>query len=454
MNARFIRRALLFVVPHFGVAILFGPVAVVLGGIYAKYYGLSLAEIALVMLIAKVFDAVSDPCVGYCSDRWHASGRSRRTLIAIGAFLLIPSAYFLYIPAGDPNSLYFGFWYVLLYFSLTLFTIPYLSWINEFTSTTEEKSFVFSAMAFVIQVGGALFFLLPLMPAFGSGVISPKILEYTAIIGSLVILVSLFVTFRTVPIVMVSGGAKRRVMTRVASPGLGSIFRSLRRNKPFFLFTTVYMLLGIAVGMWMGMIFIYVDAYLKLGEYFAEISFWCMVCGVLAVPIWFKLTQFVGKKRGWLFAMVLFALGFATTGLLVPMSDPFALLLTALLVYFSVASAGVIAPSLLCDIIDYGRLVETWDHSGIYFSFYTLLTKVQIAIGGSIGLSLAAAFGFTMGDADIESGSILGLKLAVSIVPVIFSLIAALVIYFFPLNERKSLIVRKRLGRKDLLVGS
>ena len=134
MNARFIRKALLFVVPHFGVAILFGPVAVVLGGIYAKYYGLSLAEIALVMLIAKVFDAVSDPCVGYCSDRWHASGRSRRTLIAIGAFLLIPSAYFLYIPAGDPNSLYFGFWYVLLYFSLTLFTIPYLSWINEFTS--------------------------------------------------------------------------------------------------------------------------------------------------------------------------------------------------------------------------------------------------------------------------------------------------------------------------------
>ena len=67
-----------FVMPQVGVVLLLGPVLAVLGGIYAKYYGLSLTNIAAVILAAKLFDAITDPLIGYCSDRWRLKTGSRK----------------------------------------------------------------------------------------------------------------------------------------------------------------------------------------------------------------------------------------------------------------------------------------------------------------------------------------------------------------------------------------
>ena len=73
----------------------------VLQGIYAKYYGLELTLIASVILFSRLFDAVTDPVIGYLSDRaWHKSG-SRKTFIIIGALITIVSGYFLYSPPSE-----------------------------------------------------------------------------------------------------------------------------------------------------------------------------------------------------------------------------------------------------------------------------------------------------------------------------------------------------------------
>ena len=65
-------KALAYVAPQLGFSLLFAPVITVLGGIYGKYYGVSLTTIATVMLVARIFDAVTDPLIGYYSDRLRA----------------------------------------------------------------------------------------------------------------------------------------------------------------------------------------------------------------------------------------------------------------------------------------------------------------------------------------------------------------------------------------------
>ena len=67
-----------------------------LQGIYAKYYGVALTTIAMVLLIARVFDAVTDPLIGYWSDRYRAKFGTRKPFIIAGGILLIVSGYFLY----------------------------------------------------------------------------------------------------------------------------------------------------------------------------------------------------------------------------------------------------------------------------------------------------------------------------------------------------------------------
>ena len=56
-------RTLAYVSPQIGMVLIATSTVSVLGGIYAKYFGLSLTSIATVMLVARIFDAVTDPLI-------------------------------------------------------------------------------------------------------------------------------------------------------------------------------------------------------------------------------------------------------------------------------------------------------------------------------------------------------------------------------------------------------
>ena len=98
-----VRQQVAYALPAMGTIFLFGPVGV-LQGIYATYFGVSLTAIAMVLLVARLFDAVSDPLIGYLSDRYHVKKGSRKPFMACGGVLMIISGYFLNVPV-DPYSL-------------------------------------------------------------------------------------------------------------------------------------------------------------------------------------------------------------------------------------------------------------------------------------------------------------------------------------------------------------
>ena len=79
-------RLLCFTLPQIGFILLFTP-TVILAGIYAKYFGLSLVELAGVTLLARIFDAVTDPLVGYWSDRVRERTGSRKIFIVSGGLI-------------------------------------------------------------------------------------------------------------------------------------------------------------------------------------------------------------------------------------------------------------------------------------------------------------------------------------------------------------------------------
>ena len=83
--------------PLLSLDFLVAPIMSILQGIYAKYYGLELTAIASVLIIARVFDGVSDPLIGYWSDRM----RARKPFVLAGGALFIVCAYFLFSAAGE-----------------------------------------------------------------------------------------------------------------------------------------------------------------------------------------------------------------------------------------------------------------------------------------------------------------------------------------------------------------
>jgi len=440
-----------FVMPQVGVVLLLGPVIAVLGGFYAKYYGLSLTSIAMVILVARIFDAITDPLIGYYSDRWRLKTGSRKPLILVGALLLSPSAYFLFVPPSDVSALYFAFWYMTFYLGLTLFMIPYMAWAHEFTETPKDKAMVFSAMNIAGQTGSALFYVLPLLPFFITTDISPEVLKATAYVGTVLFLPGLYLAFKFVP----DGAVHEAAAPEVQNPPslvqqAWQTVQELINNRPFLLFVWMSIFFGLAAGLWAGLLFIFIDAYLNLGEKFAEMSLWGMVCGALAIPFWYRIVVRWGKRIPWLVGtavllMVFFATGFLDAGY----SGYLSILMLYLTFTFCAASTAVVAGPILCDIIDYGCYQTGHERSGIYFAMQGLLIKIQLAIGGALGLAIIGWLGFDMNAVTHSATSVWGLKISISWLPVLLIIPAMVCIYRIPLSEHRMTIIRRRLAQRS-----
>ncbi|MDB9952363.1 MFS transporter [Porticoccaceae bacterium] len=445
-------KALAFAMPSIGIALLMVPVVTVLGGIYAKNFGLTLTTIASVMLVARVFDAVTDPIIGYCSDRWRMRTGSRKSFMLIGVILLVPCSYFLFVPGGTVSAAYFTFWYLAFYLSLTIFAIPQLAWINEFTTDSKEKTLVFSVMAIVGMVGSAMFYAIPLFPFFASTEITPQILKVTVIVGAVFLIPGLLLALKVVP----DGPAPEPVPTahcenqQSITMQLIAVLKAMVGNRPFVLFVMTFMCLGIGSGMWMGMFFIYVDSYLKLGEEFAKISLWGMGIGAVAVPIWYRFSLYFGKRKAWLTGMTILTGVFFCTSLLSPKGSGFnELFVLNMLMVFGNGSMAVIAGPMLCDAIDYGRLKDHVERNAVYFSIFSLLTKMQSAIGGALGMGIAGWYGFDVMASEQSASGLVGLHLGVAWLPALFVAMAMVFIGFMPLTEGRMVVIRKRLAARD-----
>ena len=443
-------KSLAYAIPSIGMVFILVPVASVLGGVYAKHFGLTLTTIATVVLIARFFDAITDPIIGYYSDRSRIRTGSRKPFMLVGAFLLVPCSYFLMVPGGEVSTAYFVFWYLAFYLAYTIFGIPYLAWINEFAVDTKEKTLVFSVNAVVAQGGGALFYLIPLLPFFSTTEITPQILQVTVITGAVLLVPGLLIALKVVP----DGPPPKPVpettnaSTRLAQ--VSDVIKSMLKNKPFVLFVMTFMCLGVGTGMWLGMFFIYVDSYLQLGEEFAEISLWGMVVGVLAVPVWYRVTLITGKRNAWLAGMTILMVVFFCTSLLSPEGSGYyeLLALNALMVFGS-GSMAVIAGPMLCDAIDFGRLKDHVERNATYFSIFLLLSKMQGAIGGALGMGIAGWFGFDVLASEQTSSGLLGLHLGVAWLPALFMAMAMFFIALMPLTEGRMIVIRKRLAARD-----
>ncbi|MDB9953767.1 MFS transporter [Porticoccaceae bacterium] len=443
-------KAFTFSIPSVGIALMLGPVTTVLGGVYAKNFGLSLTAIASVMLMARFFDAITDPIIGYYSDRWRMRTGSRKSFMLVGAMLLGPCSYFLFVPGGEVSTAYFALWYLAFYFSLTLFTIPYFAWINEFTADSKEKTLVFSMNSIATQSGGALFYLIPLLPFFTSTEITPQILQVTVIVSAMLLLPGLMIAIKVVPDGPRSEPVSEDISTSSILTRAVVVIQSMVGNKPFVLFVLAFMCLGIGAGMWFSMFFIYVDSYLQLGEEFAKISLWGMVVGALAVPIWYRATLMMGKRKAWLSGMTILTGVFFCTSLLSPEGTGlYELFALNMLMLFGMASIGVIAGPMLCDAIDYGRLKDHVERNAVYFSIYTLLTKMQMAIGGALGMGIAGWFGFDVLASEQTVSGLLGLHLGVAWLPALFVGLAMCFIAVMPLSEGRMVVIRKRLAARD-----
>jgi Na+/melibiose symporter-like transporter len=447
------RQQIFYTLPVMSTVFLFGPIAL-LQGIYATYFGLSLTTIAMVLLAGRLFDAVTDPLVGYLSDYCHIRTGSRKVFLGGGGFLMIVSAYFLYVPV-EPSLLnastqvsvvHFLVFYLLFYLSMTIFEIPHLAWGAELTATPAERNSLFSWRAGAASIGGWLFYAVPLLPIFESNAITPQTLQWTVLASAFLILPTLLICLVVVP--RQRGQANTRNVARVKGTPLH--LAMLIKNKPLLLFLVISLIVGMSNGMFWTMSFIYVNSYLGLGEHYALVTLTLFIVGTLSIKFWHSVASHVNKKTVWALGTGIFLVSVVSMVWLKPGEDSFqSLLIINILAGCGLMAGSVMAPSILSDIIDYSRCKFNADCSASFFSIYQLAGKASIALGSAVALLVAGWYGFNPSiTATNSSEAIMGLRLATIWLPVLIGLVSIICILLLPNIEHRHDIIRRYLEKK------
>jgi GPH family glycoside/pentoside/hexuronide:cation symporter len=422
------------------------PVNAILPTLYAQHARVSVAAVGTIFLLRSIYDAVSDQVIGFLSDRTRTRIGARLPWIISGAVVTLIGMLMLFRIPPDAGVVYFSVWTLVFFTGATMIGIPYFAWGNELTSDYDESSRVFAFKGFFENVGSMLFSVIPIALVFFGIMLTT---EYTPdmvwMLGMIILVampVAVFGAFFLAP---------RGLPSITPRTTLMQLFQSVKDNRPFQRFITAYLIAGTGYGFFVALVYPFVASYLQIGEAFPMILLVTTICGLAGVPLWIRIVYVLGKHRawawGWLFnSIVLLPMIWVEPG--ASAAIPTAILMG---LYGLTNGVSAIAPfSILGDVVDYDRLKTGVDRGGNYFAFMMFAVKMLGSTGGLALIVLGVVFGYELAEGAVNSDfANAGMLYMFILAPGIFQLASLPLIWNFPINERRQLIIRRRLESLD-----
>ncbi|MEL0289039.1 MAG: MFS transporter, partial [Gammaproteobacteria bacterium] len=127
------------------IAIISYPLAVWIPRLYSTEIGLNLTVIGMVIFAAAIFDAISDPAMGFMSDRFNTRWGRRKPWILFGVPLYAFAVWMLLNPEVGTSLVYLAFFFILLRLATTVLGLPYAAWGVELSGEYHTRTMIQSA---------------------------------------------------------------------------------------------------------------------------------------------------------------------------------------------------------------------------------------------------------------------------------------------------------------------
>ena len=417
---------------------------------YSNIFGLSLVDAGVLVLVTRIWDAVSDPMMGIISDRTQTKwGKYRPYLLWVAPFFSICGILLFTTP--DLN--YGGklIWaYVTYILMMTVYTginVPYGAMLGVMTDDSNEKT-VFSSFRMFFAYGGSfisLFLWEPLTNMMG-GYNTPGGWFWAMV----VIAAACFVMF------ILCFTMTREHLKTVSTVSVGSDFKALLSNKPwwlligaalcFNLFNTVrgatvaYFfqdIIGPNVSLvFFGLMFaFYAGLFLGIGE----------VSNMVGVASCVPIANRLGKKTTFILVNASLAV-LSVLFFFIPTTPTGYWLMLIFQVLISILT-GVMSPlvwSMYADVSDFAELKFKTASTGLIFSSSSMAQKFGGAIGGAAVLWLLSGFGYITDPALLAQGNVVQpesaltcLRWLMSFIPACVALLSVCIVWFYPLTTER-----------------
>ncbi len=453
-----------YALPNYGLALMVGPALGILNGFLAKEYNLDLWAIGVVMIVARLFDAVTDPIVGIASDKTRSRFWGRRSWLTAGMALSLVAMYFILIESKDLTPGFFCFWMLVSFLAWTVSEIPYLAWGTEIALNYNDRTRIFSYKSAVGYVGSLVYLALPLLIAFYQTKVlgvpkSETTLDYTPL--------SMHVTFWMLAIAMPLGLLIALKVcpdgAHISHPEKKDIRRMLKlmlANKAMRVFSGSFLLLGLSCGLQIGLAYLHLSVYLAVKD-IATIYLFAYVCSLVGVPFWIWFSERFGKHVAFMTGLsitiplfIALALMEPATGQELVWNRPIVFweyLATLCALNFCQVVFQVMPPAILGDIANSDMIETKTDETGTYYSSYTFAFKSVLGVGQGVALLMAGAvFGFIPTRTEQTDLAAFGLKLAMGYVPAVLTLFGVLIMLRYPLTKMRYEEIQAKLKEMGL----
>jgi len=414
------------------------PLYLYLPTFYGVTLELGLAATGFALLIARVFDTITDPIAGIISDRIPIKRNYRKPWIAVGSIIAAIGLYQLLNPSNDAGISYLISWSIVLYLGWTFVAVPYLTWGAELSTDYNERTSITTSRETAGILGiltcGVIFTL--------SANLNFSEVDTIGMIGWATIglgAISIPYMLKKVPD---SGLVRLKKGNNTNRSFLRSVLQ-LTQNKLFVRLLTAWFLNGVANGIPSVLFFLYLEKVLGVNEIErAVLILIYFSTAVVAMPAWLSLCKVFSKHRVWCCAMLLAIGAFS----LVPLLPEGAFYLFSIICILTGVCLGAdlsIPPSIQADVLDYDKLKTGSQRAGLLFSLWGMATKLALACSVGLAFPLLDWLGFEP-DMPGDSGR-QALVFLYALLPVGFKCMTVFTIWNFPLNRKNHTIIKRRL---------
>lgn len=409
---------------------------------YTDTYGISAAAAGTIMLIARVWDMVSDPIMGIIADRTNTPWGKFRPYIL---WMALPYSVLAVLAFTTPDLgatgkiIYAGVTYLLLMTVFTAINLPYSSLGAVMTSDSYERAglnsyrFVFAFIGQFIVTGTAL----SLALYFGNGD-NAKGYQYTLILFAVISFILFMITFKT---------TKERVLPpKGQKQNLKEDLENLFKNGPWVILFFVGIISFVMFAMQNLSIAYYFKYYIGKEESVQLFNVIGTIALIAGIPLSKPLSKRFGKRNVYVASSLLSGLFFIL--LYLPgVNNIVSIYVLNILAKFTYAPAVPLLWTMLADTADYSEWKNGRRATGLVFSAATFAQKAGWGIGGALAGWLLALYKFTPNIQQTAS-ALTGIKLMISVFPGILYMSCAILLYFYAIDQKTCVIMQRDLDAK------
>ena len=354
--------------------------------------GISAAAIAVLLLVARVFDAFNDPIMGVLVAKTKTRWGKFRPWLLVGT---ITNAVILYMMFSIPPTLdgaglvaYASVTYIIWGLTYTMMDIPYWSMIPAFTQSGKEREGLSAFARSCAGIGSALISIITVMSvaALGRkfGGTTDNEINRIGYSKFALIIAILFVVFITITCLVI----KEKSTVDMKSASIKDMFNALIQNDQAMTVVVAIVMINTALYITQQLVYFFLKYDFSPATYQADFTLFNTVgggCQILAMMLLFPILRKVMDTIRIFYT----CFGMAVTGYILIIIISYTgtsnvkwLLIPAALIMAAVGVLNVIITVFLANTVDYGELKNHRRDESVIFSMQTFVVKLASGIAG------------------------------------------------------------------------